>query len=300
MPKVWGRVGLLALAVTAVACDITVGAFEFKVREEKRFTVSGPARVNLSTFDGSIEIRGWDRQEVLVEVEKQAPDQATADQIKVDSRQDGNAITIDVPQPSGFLNRHWNRSPSASLVVSMPPNADLVVRSGDGSIAIRRVSGRLDIRTDDGSIAIEGHQGDLVARTGDGSVRIKDAAGPIDVETGDGSITVDGVLSRVRLETNDGSISCSARQGSRMDGDWLITTGDGSVRAELPKAFAAEVDAESGDGRVYVEGVSPRQDERADGEHDHESRRSVRGALAGGGKLLKLRSGDGSITVQVW
>jgi DUF4097 and DUF4098 domain-containing protein YvlB len=299
MSKVWIRsVGLLALAVTAAACDITVGAFEFKVREEKRFTVSGPARVNLSTFDGSVEIRGWDRPEVLVEVEKQAPDQATADLIKVGSRQEGNSITIDIPQPSGFTNRNWHQTPSASLVVSMPLNADLVVRSGDGSVSIRRVSGTFDIKTEDGSIAIDEHKGDVVARTGDGSVRLKDIDGAVDAETGDGSIAVDGVLRRVRLETNDGSITFTARQGSRMDTDWTMSTGDGSMRAELPKGFGAEVDAESGDGRVHVEGVSTREGERS-GE-DHEERRSVRGTIGTGGKLLKLRSGDGSITVRLW
>jgi DUF4097 and DUF4098 domain-containing protein YvlB len=299
MPRLWIRsVGLLALAVSAAACDVTVGAFEYKVREEKRFTLSGPARVNLSTFDGSIEIRGWDRQDVLVEVQKQAPDQATADQITVNSKQDGNTVTVDIPQPSAFRNRGWHQTPSASLIVSLPLNADLVVRSGDGSVSIRRVSGTFDVRTEDGSIAIDEHKGDLMVRTGDGSVRIKDVDGAIDAETGDGSIAVDGVVRRARLQTNDGSITFTAREGSRMDADWSMSTGDGSLRAELPKGFGAEVDAESGDGRVYVEGVSKRDDgRRGDEEREH---RSVRGTLGAGGKLLRLRSGDGSITVQVW
>jgi len=103
----------------------------------------------------------------------------------------------------------------------------------------------------------------------------------------------------VRLETNDGSITFTARQGSRMDADWMMSTGDGSLRAELPKGFGADVDAESGDGRVYVEGVSKRDGERS-GDDSERERRSVRGTIGAGGKLLKLRSGDGSITVQVW
>ena len=89
MSKVWIRsVGLLALAVMAAACDITVGAFEFKVREEKRFTVSGPARVNLSTFDGSIEVRSWDRPDVLVVIEKMAADKGAAERIEGARRAD--------------------------------------------------------------------------------------------------------------------------------------------------------------------------------------------------------------------
>lgn len=299
MSKVWTRsVCLLALAVAAAACDITVGAFEYKVREEKRFAVKGTARVNLATFDGSVEIRGWDRPEVVVEVEKQAPDQATADRIKVESKQDGDAITVNVPRPSGFEAGNWRQSPSASLIVSVPLHTDLVVRSGDGSVSIRRVTGSSDVRTEDGSIRLDEPKGAVLARTGDGSVRISDIDGTVDAETGDGSITVDGVLRSVRLDTNDGSIQFTARQGSRMDTDWALTTGDGSLRAELPKGFGADIDAESGDGRVYVEGLS-KKDDSSSGRDGHE-RRSARGTIGTGGKALKLRSGDGSITVQVW
>jgi hypothetical protein len=41
-------------------------------REEKRFPVSGRPDLSLSTFDGSVEIRAWDRPEILVVIEKRA------------------------------------------------------------------------------------------------------------------------------------------------------------------------------------------------------------------------------------
>ena len=61
---------LIAAAAAVTACDITVGAADYSVREEKKFTVTGPGQIALSTFDGSIQVRGWDRNEVAVEVEK--------------------------------------------------------------------------------------------------------------------------------------------------------------------------------------------------------------------------------------
>ena len=43
-------------------------------RETKSFTVSGTPHVNLQTFDGSITVRGWDKQEVQLMVSKRATD----------------------------------------------------------------------------------------------------------------------------------------------------------------------------------------------------------------------------------
>ncbi len=291
------------LAVGAAACDITLGAHEYRVREEKTFAVAGAARVNLATFDGSVEIRGWDRPEVLIEIEKFGPDQAVTDTIKVEAKQQGGVITIDIPRPTGLsTDGHWRSSPGASIIASVPLQADLVVRSGDGSVQVRRVSGTFDLRTEDGSVKLDEVKGAVTVRTGDGSIRGDDLEGTVDAETGDGSVVLDGALKGVRIDTNDGSIQLRARDGSGMAADWLLTTGDGSIRAELPKGFAALVDAESGDGRVYVEGLTKDED-RGSGDEDRagrRARRSAHGTIGAGGRTLKLRSGDGSITVQVW
>src|ERR1700704_2805080 len=68
----------------------------FVQRDEKRFTVDGKPEVVLSTFDGSIEIRSWDRPDVLVVIEKRAATQAAADAIEVLSTQEGNHISVEV------------------------------------------------------------------------------------------------------------------------------------------------------------------------------------------------------------
>lgn len=298
-----GRLAAAAvLASLAAACDVTVGAIDYQVREERRFPVTGQARVSLSTFDGSVEIRGWDRAEVLIEVEKHAPDRESADRITIDSRQDGDAITVTIPQPGSGRSGSLRNSPSARIVASVPLQTELIVRSGDGSVSIRRVSGRHDVRTDDGSIRVDDARGALFLRTGDGSVVLEDIHGTVDAESGDGSIAVAGVLTGVRLDTTDGSIRFTARDGSSVDSDWSMTTGDGSVRGRLPKGVNAVVDAESRSGRVQVEGVSADRDRRSsdDDREARRARRSARGTLGSGGKLLKLRTGDGSITVQVW
>jgi hypothetical protein len=125
------RVAMFVAAVTmAAACDISIGAAEFSVREEKKFTVTGPAQLALSTFDGSIEVRGWDRNEVRAEVEKRGPDQATVDRIQVKATQNGNTITLEVEKPSPLTTTGFQRSPSASLVVTVPLQTSITADRG--------------------------------------------------------------------------------------------------------------------------------------------------------------------------
>jgi len=293
-----GAVSLAVLATALAGCDVTLGATQFSAREEKKFTVTGAPLVELSTFDGSIEVRGWDKPEVLVEVEKHGNTQAVADKIQVKATQSGNTITIDIPRVASTSHITFGRSPGASLVVSVPRQSSLKLDSGDGSVIVRRVNGKIAIHTGDGSVHVAEAAGDLLVRTGDGSVEATEIDGQVDVETHDGGITIEGVLRSVRADSGDGSIRLTARKGSVMDADWAATTGDGSIELRVPDGFGAEIDARSNDGRVRVDGLGGRDGERAQGES--RDRSSAQGRIGAGGKVLKLRTGDGSISVTNW
>lgn len=291
-------VSLAVLAATLAGCDITVGAAQFSTREEKKFAVTGTPQVELTTFDGSIEVRGWDKPEVLVEIEKRGNNQAAVDKIQVKATQSGNTITVDIPKVASTSHITFGQSPSASLVVSVPMQSALKLDSGDGSVVIKRVNGKINIHTGDGSVHITEAKGDMYVRTGDGSIQASEIDGHVDVETRDGSITIEGTLRAVRADSGDGSIKLTARTGSAMDADWAASTGDGSIEVRVPDGFGAEVDAASSDGRVRIDKLGGQQDGRERGEsRDHSS---ARGKIGDGGKVLKLRTGAGSISLKNW
>src|SRR5205085_11314894 len=73
---------MLTAAIAGTGCVGIVGAARFIDREERRFAVSGTPSVTLSTFDGAIEIRQTDRQEVAVTVEKRASSKEAASRIE--------------------------------------------------------------------------------------------------------------------------------------------------------------------------------------------------------------------------
>jgi DUF4097 and DUF4098 domain-containing protein YvlB len=284
-----------AAALLASACEITVDAGPFSVHEEKRFQVTGTPDLSLTTFDGSVEIRSWDKPEILVEIEKRASNKTLAEAIKVRTEQSGSTITVDVKKPDGGQPTFgFKVSPSARIVASVPRHCNIVARSEDGSIKIERVDGRIDLHTGDGSVRGVDIAGTLRVHTGDGLLRFDDVTGSIDLESGDGGARVSGTLQSVKLKTGDGSVEVRAEEGSSMTDDWEIRTGDGGLRLELPEKFSASLDASTGDGVVRVRGFG----EPVTGGRDDEGRRELKRPLSGGGRLLRLRSDSGSIVVK--
>ena len=293
--------GLLVLTLAAPACVDIVGAdLKYVEREEKRFTTTAKPQVSLGTFDGPIEIRPWDRQEVLVVIEKRAINKDGVAPIVVRAEQSGDRVTVDVTAPKNEgLNLLGFNGRSAKLIVSLPAAADVTAKSGDGAIDVESLTGRMDLRSGDGSIRGRSLHGDVNAHTGDGSIHLDDVDGALNVDTGDGSIRVTGKLTTLRARSGDGSMTIRAESGSSAAGDWDITTGDGSVTLEIPDGFNGELDAHTGDGRVHVNDVTLTDLSDSGDETRHSrSRNSVRGRLGSGGKSVRIRTGDGSITLR--
>jgi DUF4097 and DUF4098 domain-containing protein YvlB len=289
----------LAAVVFAAGCVVSVDSQGQIVREEKRFTVSGVPDLHLTTFDGSIEIQAWDKNDVAIDVEKRGATREAVDALEIKSSQEGNRIELEVKRPRAetFSGFGFHHSASAKLLVSVPRDVNIVARSGDGSIRVERVNGHLELRTGDGSIRASDVGGELVLDTGDGSVTVDNARGKMQVETGDGGVNVTGRLTAVRVHTGDGSIVYRAEPGTEMSDNWDISTGDGGVTLYLPGGFGAELDAHTGDGAIrndlgIVGGLENDHAERA------EARRTLKGRLGSGGKEIRIRTGDGTIRLR--
>jgi DUF4097 and DUF4098 domain-containing protein YvlB len=206
-------------------------------------------------------------------------------EVTVTESQTGDRVDIEVRRPkvveSGMSNR------SIEVVLSMPKEADLEVNTGDGSITVQPVAGKVNLSTGDGSISAEGLEGETRLHTGDGSIRASGLSGRLKADTGDGSMTVRGRFDVLDLRTGDGSIGATAEAGSKVDSAWSLRSGDGSITLRLPEGLGADLDVQTGDGSISIDkslGVSGTIRER-----------SVRGPLGPGGPPLQIYTGDGSI-----
>jgi len=279
MRKAW-RVGLvLFFGVASVAA-----ADEWS----RQYAVKGRPELHVTTDAGGVRIEPSDRPEIDARVTttgwRIAPEGVT-----ITESQAGDRVDIEVRVP----REHWGFGfglRSISVVVRVPREADLDVRTGDGSVNVQPVSGRLRIFTGDGSITAEGLRGEIRLHTGDGSIRATGLEGRLEADTGDGRMEVRGRFDVLDLRTGDGGIEAEVERGSTVAAAWSLRSGDGGITLRLPDDLSADLDAHTGDGRITLElpvtvaGTI--------------STSTVRGKLGAGGPPLRVQTGDGSIRLQ--
>ena len=276
-------------------CVVQVDSGGFTSRERVHFKLEGRPVIELSTFDGAIEVQSWDKAEVVVQVESRASSKDLLQSIDVDAKNQDSHVVVNVTaqERPGWDLSSGGVSRSARLIATVPADSELRVRSGDGSLRIERVRGRIEAHTDDGRIAIRDVAGEVVAETGDGSVQIEDLDGRCTVRTQDGSVLVTGRLrGSLKAESGDGSVTVRAADGSTIDDSWHIETGDGGVVLALPEQVDARLDVETNDGRISLNGMPDLPIEREG------SSRRLQAVLGNGQGRLRVRTGDGTITLK--
>lgn len=279
MRKAWlaGLVTLLASALPAAGDDWS-----------RQYALKGRPQLSVITDDGSVRIEAGDRPEIDARVTTRgwriAPDDVTITETQV-----GDRVSIEVRTPRDQWGLNFGHR-SLTVTLRVPREADLDIRTGDGSVTVAPVSGRLRIFTGDGSITAEGLRGEIRLHTGDGSIRATGLAGRLEADTGDGHMDVRGRFDVLDLRTGDGGIEAEAERGSKMSGAWSLRSGDGGITLRVPDDLSADLDAHTGDGHITVDlPVSVA---------GSVSTSSVRGKLGAGGPPLRVQTGDGSIRLQ--
>ncbi len=232
------------------------------------YPVTGKPQVVIDANDGDVEVAVASSQQVEMRVITRGL--KINDDLQVMGNQSGNRVELKLHKVErncfGICNR------SIRVEVRVPRESDL------------------DINTADGNVKIDSVRGDLKLATKDGDVRVHEAEGLLHANTGDGNVNVDGRYDTLSLRTGDGNIDAELSPASAPQFGWMLRTGDGNLRLRLPDNFGADLDAQSGDGRVSVE--FPITVSGSRGEN------SVRGKINGGGIGIELRTGDGDIRVE--
>ena len=284
LPQLGWRRGLMAAAV--VAGVVALGASAARAEEvTKTFTVTGHARVRIETDDGAVRVSTGDIKQVEIRVVYTG--YKLDKDLRVSSEHNGDSVDVVAKTSGGGL---WNwgvRHSSLRVEVHMPKDADLSVRSGDGSVEADSINGNVDVTAGDGSITVQGLRGNMRFHTADGHIEARGLDGTVDASSGDGHISLEGRFDGLTIRTGDGGVNARASAGSKVSSAWSIHTGDGSVDLEVPGDLAANLDASTHDGhislglQVTVEGTF--------------SSSSIHGKLNGGGQALTIHTGDGSI-----
>jgi len=233
----------------------------------KTFNLTGKPDLRIETSDANIRVDTWDQNTIEAKVISTRYKIGEGG-IRVEDRQNGDSVELNVRYPRQFVtfNMHSHR---VDVIVHMPREGKLNLRTGDGRIEVGSFKGEMDLHSGDGSQTIDGADGKLRASTGDGHIRANGRFDELDLKTGDGHLDV------------------RAANGSSLGGSWRLETGDGSVTLEVPGNLAADVDLHTSDGHIDLD--LPVTTEGTIRENE------IRGKINGGGNLMTIHTGDGSI-----
>jgi hypothetical protein len=239
-------------------------------REAVQFMTKGAPRINATTFDGQINVRSWDKNEVSCALIKRAQDEKQIKGIRFSAHQNGNEIVIKTDFDNAYARKFKGGvsiNAIASLEINVPRNATLKINSGDGRLRIKDVSGDIEATTGDGGVEVRDCNGRLKIDTGDGRIYVTNHQGEATVNTGDGNITLEGRFTKLSAET-----------------------GDGNIVLGLPSNTNATIEAES--ESMNVDGLKSTEES---GGNDRLKRWKLG---SGSGPVFKLRAGDGRVSVR--
>lgn len=256
--------GLLCTLALSIAAVLPASADEWS----KTYTLNGTPELRIETTDANIRVNTWDQNTIEAKVITNRYKIGEGG-IKVEERQTGNSVEIEVRYPHHNFNFEWGSGHRVDIIVQMPRQGNVNLRTGDGKIDLADLKGTMDLHSGDGSETLENIDGKVRATTGDGHIR------------------ADGRFDALELKTGDGHVEAVARQGSTMAANWRLESGDGSVSLELPPDLSADVDLHTGDGHIDLDMPVTTEGKIRQNE--------IRGKLNGGGSLLTIHTGDGSI-----
>ncbi|HEX6398518.1 MAG TPA: DUF4097 family beta strand repeat-containing protein, partial [Steroidobacteraceae bacterium] len=175
---------LCALAVLPLACAANEGSVDRKVAADAN------GDVLISNVSGSVDVRGWDRNEV------QVTGQIDEDVERVDVETSGSRTVVKVILPKGRSN-----GGDAMLEVQVPRGSMVEVSAVSADISSKGVLGTQRLKTVSGEITAEvsGDDSEMRSVSGDITVhgggkpttlRVSSVSGSLDLTNGAGKLDV--------------------------------------------------------------------------------------------------------------
>jgi len=257
--------------VTLGAC-LAAASFAHAEEWSKTYTITGKPDLRVETSDANIHVDTWDQKTIEARVTSEHY-KIGGRGLKIEEHQSGDSVDLEIHFPHDVHIISFNvRSYRVDVEIHMPRE------------------GRVNLHTDDGAIRLANFKGEMDLQTGDGHQDIDSVDGTLRARAADGRITAAGRFDVLELTTGDGRIEARAQSGSAVTSSWTLHTGDGSVTLELPANFAADVDLHTGDGHITAD-IPVSVDGRL-------SEKNIHGKINGGGNLITVHTGDGSIRLQ--
>ena len=308
LPRALRSLRALVPALVAVgalhALPSAAAAQELQGRGDSTFAWSGriPAGARLSVHAGQGRVRvlpaSGETAEVVAVKRGRGRDEDVAFQVV----RAGDDVIVCAVRPEGEdrcdgegLHRARGRShggrdePSTDFTVRLPRGVHVEAHSGNGDVEVEGATADVSATSGNGEVRVGRGAREVTATSGNGEVEVAEASGPVTARSGNGDVQVATARGPVSATSGNGDIR--VRMSSLPDGgDMEFRTGNGRVLVEVPEGFRAEIQADMGHGSfhsdfpVALEGrFSPQR---------------LRGTIGGGGRRVRLSSGNGDIEIR--
>ncbi|MDA1188783.1 MAG: DUF4097 family beta strand repeat-containing protein, partial [Chloroflexi bacterium] len=224
------------------------------------FSVGTSPRLVVDGFNGRISVSAGSGNVIRV----QATIRGT-DRVEYSATQNGDTVTVFAKQTSNLLFQ----SPGADIEITAPAGTTVDLETSNGSIDVQGMTVSGTVKTSNGRLTLGDVRGSWNARTSNGSITVTRFQGSLDLETSNGSITVVGELTAGgsnEMTTSNGNINITLSGTPNVHVD--ASTSNGDVESKLPVTATS-----FGDSHLI-------------------------GTIGTGGTELRLRSSNGSITIQ--
>jgi hypothetical protein len=290
---------------------------------KESFTLNSPASIKASLSDGFIKVFSSesDKTDVYFIVTKgNSLQKITKEEldpfVQVIITHDPNDLEITIKHRN---KNNWKNNYNISCEIYTPNATSCDLRTSDGDIKIKGLTGDQKCRTSDGDVFVSDITGQLNCITSDGDVQAYNIAGNINLETSDGDvkaenvegetefITSDGDVSLFNItgtiyaRTSDGDISFTGCSGSvdaqTSDGDiegklnklkhkLSLLTSDGDINATIPDGLSFNLKLKGSDLDVSLTDFSGKTEEYL-----------IEGSVRGGGIPVELLASDGRVSL---
>lgn len=288
------------LLLTTVGLAATSSSADTFVRDLSReFSVSGKGTLVIDVGSSNIEVRpGPDGQvslQIVLSVKASSEEKANTsfDRIVPEFSQNDTHVELRLSEDRG--PRSWfpfgrPPSPSVLVVVTCPPDFDLSLDTGSGSIDVEGISGKLAFDTGSGSVRGRLLHGHIAADTGSGSIKFLDVSGSLQADTGSGSIAAKGAIEQFAADTGSGSVHIQSTVPLARNS--FADTGSGTILLQLPHQASFHLEAHTGSGALAISSAFPNPSPPS------ADPRSVNASFGASQPLIRLDSGSGSIRVE--
>jgi hypothetical protein len=241
------------IAIAALCSQLALGLLVpavGQVQIDRRRPAPAKAEVSIDNSFGSVEVRGWEKREVVV----QGTLAAGVEDFSFDGDKEGTSVSVSVPEP-WFQANGEDPAFRSTLVVFVPSGSRISVQTVNATVAIEAVTGRVEVSSVNGGVRVAGPASGVEVETMTGAIEIHTVAAPMSIHSISGAVLIEGATGEVRVETVSGTVQV---HGSGLTSlEVQTTTGSVEFRGALARQGGLEIETFSSPVKVVLPRATP-------------------------------------------